>query len=164
MGTRTQHWESFCLWLPVQTGQGLKSEVENDCWVANFRDLTNPKQKHHLFCTLSSQKWSFHCSQHGNFRSSDKTMDGFLLRNRAKVRFSVNTQYILFPLIVCSQCSLAPTAPRPWDTEGYRPPAHAQVNFQYLSRCLWTPWHSSPWQRHYPPWEQCGHSAVFRAP
>lgn len=103
MGTRTQHWESFCLWLPIQTGQDLKSEVENDCWVANFWDLTNPKETHHWFCTLSFQKWSFHCSQHGNLRSSDKNTDRFLLRNRAKVRFSENTQYILFPLIDCSR-------------------------------------------------------------
>lgn len=76
MGTRTQHWESFCLWLPIQTGQDLKSEVENDCWVANFWDLANPKETHHWFCTLSPQKLSFQCSQE-TFSPLIRTWAGF---------------------------------------------------------------------------------------
>lgn len=105
MRTRTQHWESFCLWLPKQIGQDLKSGE----WFVEFLifwDLTNPKQTRCWFCTLSSQKLSFQCSQHGNFQPSDKNMDRFLLGNSAEVWFSENTQYILFPLMVCRQCSL----------------------------------------------------------
>lgn len=116
------------------------------------------------------------------FSPLSRTRTG-LLRNPAKVGFSENTWYILFSLIVCRQClfsvgnSLAlvwlgrvglrlptPTAPRSQDPKGYRSPAHPRADFQDLPICLWTPWHSSPQQRHYPPWEQCGHSAVFRAP
>lgn len=83
------------------------------------------------------------------------------LEKSCKVGFSENTRYNLFSRIVCSQClfsvgnSLAlvwlgrvglkiliPTAPRPQDPDGYRPPAHPQADFQDLPICLWTHWHS----------------------
>lgn len=148
MGTRTQHWESFCLWLPIQTGQDLKSEVENDCWVANFWDLTNPKETHHWFCTLSSQKLSFQCSQE-TFSPLTRTWAGFSWETPQSTIFWKDTQYILFPLIDYSQCSFCEGIST-HSTKALRPgglQASSTSRSQFpRPKCLWTPWHSSPWQ------------------
>lgn len=98
-----------------------------------------------------------------------------LLRNPANVGFSANTRYVLFPLFVCSQCSfcvgnsmalvwLGRVGLRVSESTASRTQEHPQAHFQDLPVCLWTPWHSSPWEGHYPLWEQHGHSAAFRAP